>query len=120
MSRNASSTQLSQRAAKRKLLLVPGVMSPSEVHQARRLGCRIVKLFPAVSVGISHWRSAAGRCAALAGGRGGCGGAGLEGGDHFTGAAPGMVQRVGKNRKDDEVQDEVRAQTGCRYQMKAA
>jgi hypothetical protein len=25
----------------------------------------------------------------------------VEGGDHFTGAAPGIVQRVGKNRKDD-------------------
>jgi len=48
--------ELQQRAAERELLLVPGVMSPSEVHQARRLGCRIVKLFPAVSVGISHWR----------------------------------------------------------------
>jgi hypothetical protein len=56
VSRNASLTQFSQRAAERELLLVPGVMSSSEVHQARRLGCRIVKLFPAVSVGIKHWR----------------------------------------------------------------
>jgi 2-dehydro-3-deoxyphosphogluconate aldolase/(4S)-4-hydroxy-2-oxoglutarate aldolase len=48
--------ELQQRAAERELLLVPGVMSASEVHQARRLGCRIVKLFPAVSVGIKHWR----------------------------------------------------------------
>lgn len=48
--------ELQQRAAERELLLVPGVMSPSEVHQARLLGCPIVKLFPAVSVGIHHWR----------------------------------------------------------------
>jgi hypothetical protein len=26
------------------------------VHQARRLGCGIVKLFPAVSAGMEHWR----------------------------------------------------------------
>ena len=43
-------------ASARDLLLVPGVMTASEVHQARRLGCPIVKLFPAVSVGIDHWR----------------------------------------------------------------
>ena len=43
-------------AAARDLVLVPGVMSASEVHAARRLGCRVVKLFPAVSVGIDHWR----------------------------------------------------------------
>jgi 2-dehydro-3-deoxyphosphogluconate aldolase/(4S)-4-hydroxy-2-oxoglutarate aldolase len=47
---------LLEAAAELDLLLVPGVMSPSEVHQARRLGCSIVKLFPAVSVGIGHWR----------------------------------------------------------------
>ncbi len=43
-------------AAERDLVLVPGVMTASEVHAARRLGCRLVKLFPAVSVGIDHWR----------------------------------------------------------------
>ncbi len=43
-------------AAQHDLLLVPGVMTPSEVQLARRLGCAIVKLFPAVSVGIDHWR----------------------------------------------------------------
>jgi len=48
--------ELQQQAAERNLLLVPGVMSPSEVHQARRRGCGIVKLFPAVSVGREHWR----------------------------------------------------------------
>lgn len=49
-------TELQQQASALDLVLVPGVMSPSEVHQARRLGCSIVKLFPAVSVGIDHWR----------------------------------------------------------------
>ncbi len=43
-------------AAERDLVLVPGVMTASEVHAARRMGCPIVKLFPAVSVGIDHWR----------------------------------------------------------------
>jgi 2-dehydro-3-deoxyphosphogluconate aldolase/(4S)-4-hydroxy-2-oxoglutarate aldolase len=47
---------LQQRAAELDLLLVPGVMTASEVHQARRLGCAIVKLFPAVSAGRDHWR----------------------------------------------------------------
>jgi len=48
--------ELQQQACDLDLVLVPGVMSPSEVHRARRLGCGIVKLFPAVSVGIDHWR----------------------------------------------------------------
>jgi 2-dehydro-3-deoxyphosphogluconate aldolase/(4S)-4-hydroxy-2-oxoglutarate aldolase len=43
-------------AAARALVLVPGVMTPSEVHRARGLGCRIVKLFPALSLGREHWR----------------------------------------------------------------
>lgn len=47
---------LLEEAAHRNVVLVPGVMSPSEVHAARRLGCAIVKLFPAVSVGLEHWR----------------------------------------------------------------
>lgn len=38
------------------LALVPGVMSPTEVHQARALGCRLVKLFPAAALGIGYWR----------------------------------------------------------------
>jgi 2-dehydro-3-deoxyphosphogluconate aldolase/(4S)-4-hydroxy-2-oxoglutarate aldolase len=70
--------ELLQEALRRDLLLVPGVMTASEVHRARQLGCRIVKLFPAVSVGRDHWRGRrthAGGRAALAGRRGGCGGA---------------------------------------------
>ncbi|MFO7630044.1 MAG: bifunctional 4-hydroxy-2-oxoglutarate aldolase/2-dehydro-3-deoxy-phosphogluconate aldolase [Prochlorococcaceae cyanobacterium] len=38
------------------LLLVPGVMTPSEVHRARSLGCALVKLFPAAALGIDYWR----------------------------------------------------------------
>lgn len=48
--------KLQHQAAALDLVLVPGVMTPSEVHGARRLGCRLVKLFPAVSVGRHHWR----------------------------------------------------------------
>jgi 2-dehydro-3-deoxyphosphogluconate aldolase / (4S)-4-hydroxy-2-oxoglutarate aldolase len=36
--------------------LIPGVMSPSEVHQARSMGCPIVKLFPAAPLGMGYWR----------------------------------------------------------------
>ncbi|WP_255008720.1 bifunctional 4-hydroxy-2-oxoglutarate aldolase/2-dehydro-3-deoxy-phosphogluconate aldolase [Cyanobium sp. ATX 6F1] len=39
------------------ILLVPGVMTPTEVHQAITLGCALVKLFPAASVGATYWRS---------------------------------------------------------------
>ena len=38
------------------ITLVPGVFSPSEVHHARRLGCAMVKLFPAVAVGSGYWQ----------------------------------------------------------------
>jgi len=48
--------ELLQRARRLGLVLVPGVLSPSEVHQARQLGCRLVKLFPAASVGPHYWR----------------------------------------------------------------
>jgi 2-dehydro-3-deoxyphosphogluconate aldolase/(4S)-4-hydroxy-2-oxoglutarate aldolase len=37
------------------LHLVPGVMTPSEVHRARALGCSLVKLFPAVVLGPGYW-----------------------------------------------------------------
>ena len=36
--------------------LVPGVFSPSEVHQAMALGCEAVKLFPAATLGVHHWQ----------------------------------------------------------------
>ncbi|MEB3330901.1 MAG: bifunctional 4-hydroxy-2-oxoglutarate aldolase/2-dehydro-3-deoxy-phosphogluconate aldolase [Synechococcaceae cyanobacterium] len=48
--------RLQRRAEAAGLTLVPGVMTPSEVQRARRWGCHIVKLFPAVSVGPQHWR----------------------------------------------------------------
>lgn len=35
--------------------LVPGVMTPSEVHRARTLGCALVKLFPAAVLGPGYW-----------------------------------------------------------------
>jgi 2-dehydro-3-deoxyphosphogluconate aldolase/(4S)-4-hydroxy-2-oxoglutarate aldolase len=47
---------LLRRARKHELALVPGVMSPSEVHQARLLGCSLVKLFPAANLGLHYWR----------------------------------------------------------------
>lgn len=42
------------------ILLVPGVMTPTEVHQAISLGCALVKLFPAATVGPAYWRSLSG------------------------------------------------------------
>ena len=42
------------------LALVPGVLTPSEVHLARSLGCALVKLFPAAALGPGYWRSLAG------------------------------------------------------------
>ena len=48
--------RLLQQAAACDLLLVPGVFSPTEVQQARDLGCDLVKLFPAVTAGIDYWR----------------------------------------------------------------
>lgn len=37
------------------LTLVPGVMTPTEIHRARVLGCRLVKLFPAAALGSAYW-----------------------------------------------------------------
>jgi 2-dehydro-3-deoxyphosphogluconate aldolase / (4S)-4-hydroxy-2-oxoglutarate aldolase len=44
------------RSAAAGFTLVPGVMTPTEVNRARALGCSIVKLFPATTVGIGYWR----------------------------------------------------------------
>ena len=52
--------QLLQRAGQLGLTLVPGVHSPTEVHQAQLLGCPIVKLFPARPLGPTYWASLAG------------------------------------------------------------
>ena len=53
-------SQLLQRARQLGLTLVPGVQSPTEVHQAQKWGCGIVKLFPARPLGPSYWGSLAG------------------------------------------------------------
>ena len=37
------------------LTLVPGVMTPTEIHRAVALGCRLVKLFPASALGPTYW-----------------------------------------------------------------
>jgi 2-dehydro-3-deoxyphosphogluconate aldolase/(4S)-4-hydroxy-2-oxoglutarate aldolase len=47
---------LISRARSHGLVLVPGVFSPSEVRQAATLGCEIVKLFPAGSLGVDYLR----------------------------------------------------------------
>ncbi len=47
---------LLKQAAEAGFALVPGVMTPSEVNRARDWGSPIVKLFPAVTVGIGYWR----------------------------------------------------------------
>ena len=48
------------RAQQLELTLVPGVFSPSEVHQVKALGCPLVKLYPAIALGPGYWRSLAG------------------------------------------------------------
>ena len=52
--------ELLQRAGQLGLTLVPGVQSPTEVHQAQKRGCALVKLFPARPLGPSYWPSLAG------------------------------------------------------------
>ena len=56
---------LLQRAAELRLTLVPGVMTPSEVVQASDLGCTMVKLFPAASLGSGYWQRLQGPLAPL-------------------------------------------------------
>ncbi|MFL0781608.1 MAG: bifunctional 4-hydroxy-2-oxoglutarate aldolase/2-dehydro-3-deoxy-phosphogluconate aldolase [Prochlorococcus sp.] len=46
---------LQRQAAELNQLLIPGVFSPTEVHQASAFGCRILKLFPASTLGIDYW-----------------------------------------------------------------
>lgn len=47
---------LQRQATEDGLLLVPGVFSPSDVQTARVLGCELVKLFPAVTLGVHYWQ----------------------------------------------------------------
>ena len=37
------------------ITLVPGVFTPTDVHQARCHGCTMVKLFPATTLGVHYW-----------------------------------------------------------------
>ena len=51
--------ELQQRAKQLDFLLVPGVMTPSEIRHASDLGCRLVKLFPASVLGRGFYRQIA-------------------------------------------------------------
>ena len=51
--------ELQQRAKQLGFLLVPGVMTPSEIRAASDLGCRLVKLFPASVLGRGFYRQIA-------------------------------------------------------------
>ncbi|MXW40659.1 MAG: bifunctional 4-hydroxy-2-oxoglutarate aldolase/2-dehydro-3-deoxy-phosphogluconate aldolase [Synechococcus sp. SB0668_bin_15] len=42
-------------ARKLGITLVPGVFTPTDVHQARCHGCTMVKLFPATALGLHYW-----------------------------------------------------------------
>jgi 2-dehydro-3-deoxyphosphogluconate aldolase/(4S)-4-hydroxy-2-oxoglutarate aldolase len=52
--------QLLAAARQAGLTLVPGVFSPTEIEQARRMGCPAVKLFPAQVLGPGYWLGLAG------------------------------------------------------------
>lgn len=47
-------------AAKAGVALVPGVFTPTEVHQACSWGAPLVKLFPASALGCGYWKSLVG------------------------------------------------------------
>ena len=51
--------ELQQRAKQLDFLLVPGVMTPSEIRHACDLGCHLVKLFPASVLGRGFYRQIA-------------------------------------------------------------
>ena len=53
------SVALQETAKQLGFLLVPGVMTPSEIRQASDLGCRLVKLFPANILGRGFCRQIA-------------------------------------------------------------
>ena len=42
------------KAKKYSQILIPGVFSPSEIYKAMSYGCRIIKLFPASTLGINY------------------------------------------------------------------
>ncbi len=45
---------LQQQSKNLKQLLIPGVLSPTEIQAAYQFGCRIIKLFPASTMGINY------------------------------------------------------------------
>ena len=45
---------LQKQAHKLNLVLIPGVFTPSEIQQAKNLNCKIIKLFPAKTLGIEY------------------------------------------------------------------
>ena len=49
------------------LLLVPGVLTPTEMHQAIQSGCGLVKLFPAVQLGVDYLQALKGPLGPLPG-----------------------------------------------------
>ena len=46
--------ELQQQAKAIGKVLIPGVFSPSEINQALNFGCRIIKLFPASTLGLNY------------------------------------------------------------------
>ena len=48
---------LIEAAQRWRLTLVPGVFTPTEVHRAQQLGCALVKLYPAATLGPRYWSS---------------------------------------------------------------
>ena len=48
--------ELQSKASNLCCVLVPGVMTPSEIRSAQALGCRAVKLFPASVLGVDYRR----------------------------------------------------------------
>ncbi len=47
--------ELQLTAQKLNQILIPGVLTPTEIKEASNFGCRILKLFPAAYLGINYW-----------------------------------------------------------------
>ncbi len=45
---------LQKKALASNQILIPGVLSPTEIRQACNFGCRIIKLFPASALGVNY------------------------------------------------------------------
>ena len=46
--------KLQEHARKRGQILIPGVLTPTEIQKAKNHGCKIIKLFPASNLGIKY------------------------------------------------------------------